>query len=583
VKKNNKKRLIYILAMPLIWSAVFIFPGNALAKEKGVVINEVMYDPEGTDNKEKGSYEWVELKNISSEEKDISKWELRAGTYYSLSVLIKPLPSNSFVIVYEGTGANSNIDFSEGDTAYLYMNKTGSQLGDGYGDVSLYGSATHNKDTLIDYVAYGKAPSTTNATHAIDAGIWTKDDFIPDISFGRSVELKNEDNNLSSDWQESCLDGGTPGKENSQKSDCPAAEEKINPDLKIKKDDEIYKNIYANFEINYPDATNATKYTWNFGDGHKSYLQKTRHKYEGAGIYQASITIRGDKKDFQNFVIKVEEFEAPKVRIINLVPNPKGKDSKEFIVIENKSKKKINLKNWSIATGWKSPVNHPIRDDFIIKPEKSKKLTKKICAFTLNNSQSKIELRYPDGETAQKLKYNRKKDKIEDDEVFAISGKSWTWNKPQNSAEENQNDTENNQNDENPLLPASPAGGPYGEARLPTRQSGSRPDEGETINQEETTPSDDIQISKEELEASLGKYSENPAYIARKQSRVQLVGYNTKINTPVSMLGHQGHVLGVETGFKPVSTISEKHWPIRLIDDIWIKINSSLNWFLNKI
>ncbi|MFZ2882326.1 MAG: lamin tail domain-containing protein, partial [Candidatus Moraniibacteriota bacterium] len=177
---------------------------------------------------------------------------------------------------------------------------------------------------------------------------------------------------------------------------------------KIKKDKTIYAGVYANFEVS--NSKKAKKFTWNFGDGHKSYLKKTRHKYEKTGKYTASLKITGDGEDnLIEFEIKVEKYNAPKVRIISLSANPKGSDTKnEWIEIENKSKKKVNLKGWSIATGWKKFINHPIREDFEIKPGKSKKLLRDICAFSLTNTKNKLELRSPDGKTIQDMKYNHK-------------------------------------------------------------------------------------------------------------------------------------------------------------------------------
>jgi hypothetical protein len=86
------------------------------------------------------------------------------------------------------------------------------------------------------------------------------------------------------------------------------------------------------------------------------------------------------------------------------------------------------LKGWSIATGWKNLYNHPITEDFEIKAGKKKEITKDFSKFTLNNKQTKIELRYPDGEVAYKLKY--KKDKISDDEIYAKVDSKWQWIAP---------------------------------------------------------------------------------------------------------------------------------------------------------
>ncbi len=201
---------------------------------------------------------------------------------------------------------------------------------------------------------------------------------------------------------------------------------------KIKSDKKIYSGIYTNFEA--ISDKKAKKFTWDFGDGHKSYSQKTKHLYEKSGEYKASLEISGDGEDnLIEFQVKVEKFGKPKVHITSLFPNPAGKDTKnEWLEIINKTNKKINLKNWSIASGWKKLYNHPIRENFILKPGKSKKLMNDICAFSLGNEKSKIELRYPDRKVADKIKYNREKNPISEDELYQkIEKFGWKWQKTQ--------------------------------------------------------------------------------------------------------------------------------------------------------
>ena len=217
--------------------------------------------------------------------------------------------------------------------------------------------------------------------------------------------------------------------------------------VQIKKDEKIYKNIYANFEVKTGDENQ--KVTWDFGDGgSKSYLQKTKHKYLNAGTYQVTLTVKGKSDDFvENFIVEVGKFGESKIKIISVKANPKGKDDKESITIQNNSKKKINLKNWSIATGWKNLYNHPISKKLIIKPGEKKEILKKYSAFALNNKQTKIELRRPDGSVAAKVKYS-KKEGVQDDEVYEKGGNGWTWNAP--------NDTEANVESEEKSLVTEP-------------------------------------------------------------------------------------------------------------------------------
>ncbi|EKE25397.1 MAG: hypothetical protein ACD_5C00179G0010 [uncultured bacterium] len=197
---------------------------------------------------------------------------------------------------------------------------------------------------------------------------------------------------------------------------------------KILIDEDVYENVYANFSIK--GLSKKAKVTWDFGDGHKSYKQETKHKYKDKGKYDGSVKYQAGSEDvIENFVVTVEEFPRRKVRLITINANPNGSDTKnETITIENKSKKKINLLGWSIATGSSSKklVNHPIREDFEIGKNKTKEITREISSFSLNNKKGKIELRYPDGEVASKVKY-KKEDGIKEGEIYERNKDGWEW------------------------------------------------------------------------------------------------------------------------------------------------------------
>lgn len=216
----------------------------------------------------------------------------------------------------------------------------------------------------------------------------------------------------------------------------PGAENILNnePYGKVKIDDDIFLNAYADFSVSTGDKDGEkVKVIWDFGDNHKSYLAKTRHKYKAIGKYQASVKLSDGNEDvIKNFEIEVKKFPHPKVKIISFTANPIGKDSEmEIIVIENKSKKKINLQGWSVATGTKNLVNHPITEKFEIKKKQSKEITREISKFTLNNRKGKIELRYPDGKVADKIKYDHGKNSIGDDEVYTKESGKWEWEESQ--------------------------------------------------------------------------------------------------------------------------------------------------------
>jgi hypothetical protein len=200
-------------------------------------------------------------------------------------------------------------------------------------------------------------------------------------------------------------------------------------ETKIKKDKTVYRNTYAEFEVN--TNKKSAKVVWDFGDGHKSYKAKTKHKYAKNGKYKVTAKISGGSEDkIEEFTIKVEKFPEKAVKIIGLAPNPKGKDTTtENIIVWNKSKKKVNLKDWSVATGWKNLYNHPIAKDFILKPGEKKTLGRNVSGFALNNKKAKVELRYPDGKIASKTKYDKKTETVKEGEVYEKTGTQWAWKK----------------------------------------------------------------------------------------------------------------------------------------------------------
>ena len=219
----------------------------------------------------------------------------------------------------------------------------------------------------------------------------------------------------------------TPGKKN--KFDDP-------PSLKLAKPKNVYKNTTANFSVKAIDKeTKHLKYVWDFGDGHKSYLKETSHKYLKTGNYGVKLTVSDESQSIEkSFNIAVKKYPRPKIEITKVVPNPKGLDSeKETISLLNKSGKKVNLLNYKIATGSKSLVNHPITIEIILAPGEEKIITREDSKIVLNNKAGKVALLYPDGKTADEVEYA--KEKIEEDEAYAMLDGKWQWMLAENKNE----------------------------------------------------------------------------------------------------------------------------------------------------
>ncbi|GEM_PF-4980268 len=215
----------------------------------------------------------------------------------------------------------------------------------------------------------------------------------------------------------------------------PGAENKFNslPTYKVDIPDKIYEDIKTEFKIKKVEDLDGEdlKYRWDFGDESKSYLQETTHTFSKKDRYTIQTRVSDLSADvFKLFEIKVEKFPQFDLKIVKILPNPKGKDNEnEKIWIENQENKTINLKGWIIATGenTKKLTNHYIKDDFKIKAGKTKALNRDDCPFSLLNKKGRVELKSPNGETIDKVKYE--KEKIKEDELYYLENDFWIWSK----------------------------------------------------------------------------------------------------------------------------------------------------------
>lgn len=83
----NKIKFVLILILPIL------FINHAFASGE-VIINEIMYDLEGSDD----NYEWVELKNISGTIVDLTGWKFNDGSNHNLNVPPKNGGQGSLVL-----------------------------------------------------------------------------------------------------------------------------------------------------------------------------------------------------------------------------------------------------------------------------------------------------------------------------------------------------------------------------------------------------------------------------------------------------------------------------------------------------
>ncbi|HBB37363.1 MAG: Collagenase [Candidatus Moranbacteria bacterium GW2011_GWC1_45_18] len=230
------------------------------------------------------------------------------------------------------------------------------------------------------------------------------------------------------------------------------------PSVKIKKPKKAFKDLFTEFSAKAKDKeTKKLKYIWDFGDGKKSYLAKTSHKYQGTGKYTVTLTVSDDSQTIEkSFTISVKNYPLPDLEIVKIVPNPTGADSNnETIDLKNSSGKKVDLQGWKIATGAEEKVyNHPLSDGIALGPGEIKTITREVSRFSLNNKAGKVRLISPDDKIADEVEYS--KDKIAEGEAYVKTNEEWRWisppdnsSKKEDPSKEDSSDVENDENNSN--------------------------------------------------------------------------------------------------------------------------------------
>ncbi len=204
------------------------------------------------------------------------------------------------------------------------------------------------------------------------------------------------------------------------------------PTFEFEKPQKIYKNTYVDFVLHKlrDKDGDKIKIVWDFGDGHRSYLKKVRHKYKKTGKYKIKLIISDDSEEIVKvFEVKVKKYPRYKLKIVGVMPNPNGKDKgKEIVLIKNLEKKKVSLENYKIGSGKNKDkiLEHPFYDVLKIKSGEIKKIINDdTCKFSLLNNGGVVQLVYPNGKIADEIKYEKKK--IFPNEIYKLDEDSGQW------------------------------------------------------------------------------------------------------------------------------------------------------------
>jgi len=354
--------------------------------------------------------EWIELKNTTDGEIDLTGWTLKA---------IDGTPE----ITLEGIIAASG---------YFLIERTNDESVPGISADQVYTGALGNAGEKLELRDTGES-----LTDSIDCSSeWLAGD----------NETKQTMEKISSGWQTSLEPGGTPRAQNSSGGETPIEEPSEEPSAEQPSSSSAPSastsqspiahagfdmTALVNQEISFDGSLSADPnndtltFFWNFGDGATETEEKTTHTYTHPGQYLVSLMVSDG--EFSDLDIIAVNIYSQSVIISEFVPDPEGKDEDfEWIELYNQSDQIANLSNWQLDDqgGGSSPFIFPANS--LIAPKQFLVLKSPITKISLNNDNDQVRLFYPDGSLATEVSYL-----AEEKEGFCVAfdGLDYLWTK----------------------------------------------------------------------------------------------------------------------------------------------------------
>lgn len=338
-----------------------LLPGFMFA---AVVINEVLFDPSGTDT----GLEKIEVYNPDAAAADMGGWELNPDDigYFSFPSGFS-LAAQSFVVVHlRAPGTN--------DAANLYHptpSTKSANMGNSSGSVALFRPGGRTKDTIADFVRYqkpGSAEKKTWESTAVEAGLWTAGAFVDTASVteGQPVGLAADGvRGSAASWQvfssPSLGSANVPSAVAPSPAPLPATAAPpppppaagggapvpslgadAGPDVRAVSGAAVMFSAMA-FGLDgapMPDA----RFLWNFGDGSLGQGRVGRHVYQFPGVYAVNLSVQSGHYAGADWLTAT--IAPPELSVSEARPGPDG-----FVEIANASAEAIDLGGLALDDG----------------------------------------------------------------------------------------------------------------------------------------------------------------------------------------------------------------------------------------
>ncbi len=344
-------------------------------KKQDIIINEVFPNPAGPDMNQ----EFIELKNISPSDVDLTNWRLTTA-------------KQSFTL--------PSLKMTPGSIVIFYRSQTKLALNNEKEKITL----STQKNKIIDQVEY-------------------KTSSPQDQSYQRTIDLTLLWGPIS------------PQAENlAQKEILPIA------NFSAPKEAEINEFIEFDASDSFDPQNRDLKFFWDFGDGRVATGVLARQIYTAAGTYQIAlkvitadqassteklkIKITGPKSETNtvtttapttapSLVSSEQSTEIPYIFISEFLPDPAGSDTdQEFIELFSNHPSPIDLGGWQLDDNDGGSKPHLIPAGTIIKPGQYLVFLRSQTKIALNNDQDAVRLFSPTGLMVDYVEYEDTKEGV---------------------------------------------------------------------------------------------------------------------------------------------------------------------------
>lgn len=366
-------------------------PEEPATYSSDIVINELLPNPSGEESEE----EFIELKNISSEDVDLCSWQLKDASGKTYTLESSTITAGGFLTIYR-TASDIALNNSGTETVELYQPDGNLLYSVSYAETAAedYSYARQDDDSWAwsstptpDAENQSPAPAEIGSSDLSNAIIINELLPNPDDNEEEFIELKNTGDQTVdlNGWQ---IQDASENKYNIESGTSIEKYLVITNSVSLNNSGDTIKLIQ-------PDGNVLDEVAFASADKGKSYSFKKDQ-------WQWSDTPTPGEDNITEAVAQQNNY-SDKLLLTELLPDPEGSDSTdEFIEIYNSDSEKIDLLNWSLSDGSRT---YSWAESYLLNPNQYQAFYITETNISLNNSGETITLKNPNGETVAEITY----------------------------------------------------------------------------------------------------------------------------------------------------------------------------------